>query len=45
MKHAWERWKMHMTLWLENLKDGDHRPRHKWEDNIKLKLMEYGVMV
>jgi hypothetical protein len=31
---------VHTTFWLGGLKGG--RPRHRWEDNIKMDLREIG---
>jgi len=35
---------MRTIFWLENLKGRDHllRPRHSWEDNIRMDLREIG---
>jgi hypothetical protein len=34
---------MHTKFWLESLKiDHSKKPRHRWEDNIKMDLKEQG---
>ena len=35
---------MHIEFWWENLRERDllGRPRHRWEDNIKMDLREVG---
>jgi len=47
MQHAWGvgRGEVFTGFWLGGLKVRDHweRPRHRWEDNIKLDLREIGI--
>jgi len=31
---------MHTAFWLGNPKDSARRPRHRWDDNIKVDLMK-----
>jgi hypothetical protein len=33
---------VHTTFWLGGLKGGDHQPRRRWEDNIKMDIREKG---
>jgi len=33
---------MHTAFWLGNPKDSPRRPRHRWDDNIKVDLMKDG---
>jgi hypothetical protein len=38
--NEFDRWEMHIILWLENMKGRDHlvKSRHRWEDNIRMDL-------
>jgi hypothetical protein len=37
---------MHAAFWLESLKGRElKRPRHRWEDNIKMNRSEIGLEV
>jgi hypothetical protein len=38
------RLEIRITFWLGSLKGRDHseKPKHKWEDNLKMKLKETG---
>jgi hypothetical protein len=35
---------VHTGFWWGDLREGDHleRPKHRWEDNIKIDLQEVG---
>jgi hypothetical protein len=39
MLHAWERGEMCTGFWWESLRE---RPRHRWEDGIRMDLREIG---
>jgi hypothetical protein len=40
---AWGRGEVFTGFWLGGLKRPLGRPRHSWEDNIKLDLREIGI--
>jgi hypothetical protein len=41
--HTWERDEIHTKFWLEYLeRRALGRSRHRWEDNIRMKLREIG---
>jgi hypothetical protein len=42
MWHAWERKEKHTRFWLEG-KRPPGRPRHRWEDGIRMDLREIGL--
>jgi hypothetical protein len=45
MWHAWGRGKVFTGFWFGSLKGKKllERPRHRWEDNIKMDLGEIGI--
>jgi hypothetical protein len=45
MWHAWERREKCTRFWWESLKEPFRRPRHRWEDGIRMDLGEIGWKV